>query len=102
MISEILGLMKWSLRAYNRIHPIDVGVIVDNYSMTALDIYHPPIVRAALTSLLNNVLNTDFNIEFCVVVNRAFQANTGYDNRQYRIREHRTSLVIPDLHLELH
>ena len=99
MISEILGLMKWSLRAYNRNHPIDVGVIVDNYSMTALDTYHPPIVRAALTSLLNNVLNTDFNIEFCVVVNRAFQATS---TRQYRIREHRTSLDITNLHLELH
>ena len=99
MISEILGLMKWSLLAYNRIHPIDVGVIVDNYSMTALDTYNPPIVRAALTSLLNNVLNTDFNIEFCVVVNRAFQASS---TRQYRIREHRTSLDIGNLLFELH
>ena len=99
MISEILGLMKWSLRAYNRIHPIDVGVIVDNYSMTALDTYNPPIVRAALTSLLNNVLNTDFNIEFCVVVNRAFQATS---TRQYRIQEHRTSLDITNLLFELH
>ena len=99
MISEILGLMKWSLRAYNHIHPIDVGVIVDNYSMTALDTYNPPIVRAALTSLLNNVLNTDFNIEFCVVVNRAFQATS---TRQYRIREHRTSLDIANLLFELH
>ena len=99
MITEILDLMKWSLRAYNRIYPLDIGVIVDNYSMTALDTYHPPIVRAALTSLLNNVLNTDFNIEFCVVVNRAFQASS---TRQYRIREHRTSLDTRNLLFELH
>ena len=76
--------MKWSLRAYKHIYPIDIEIIVDNHSRTALDSYQPPIIREALTSLLRNILNTDFNIKFCVVINRAFESSptSPYENTE--------------------
>lgn len=61
--------------------------------------YQTPIIREALTALLRNILNTDFNIDFCVVINRVHASSSR--TLPYRIREYRTSIDLSNLHLEL-